>query len=147
MKKILMINGPNLNLLGSREPDVYGMDDLKSIENRLTKKAADLNFELGCFQTNAEHEMIEKIHDAKKNNVCFILINPGAFTHTSISVRDALLSVSIPFYEIHLSNTFSREEFRHKSYFSDIASGCIIGFGSHGYELGLIAAIKKIQQS
>ena len=132
MKKILVINGPNLNLLGSREPEVYGAEDLQSIENELMKQAYDESIDLKCFQSNAEHEIVDSIHDGNKNNVNFILINPGAFTHTSIAIRDALLAVDIPFYEIHLSNTFAREDFRHKSYFSDIARGCIIGLGSQG---------------
>ena len=147
MKKILVINGPNLNLLGSREPEVYGAEDLKSIENELMKQANDESIDLKCFQSNAEHEIVDSIHDGNKNNVNFILINPGAFTHTSIAIRDALLAVDIPFYEIHLSNTFAREDFRHKSYFSDIARGCIIGLGSQGYRLGLAAAIKELKKS
>ena len=147
MKKILVINGPNLNLLGSREPEVYGAEDLQSIENELMKQAYDESIDLECFQSNAEHEIVDSIHDGNKNNVNFILINPGAFTHTSIAIRDALLAVDIPFYEIHLSNTFAREDFRHKSYFSDIARGCIIGLGSQGYKLGLAAAIKELNKS
>ena len=147
MNNILLINGPNLNLLGSREPDVYGQRDLKSIEDYLTTIANKADCSLDCFQSNAEHEIVNKIHESQKIDTKFILINPGAFTHTSIAIRDALLGVATPFYEIHLSNTFSREEFRHKSYFSDIASGCIIGLGAHGYELALIAAIKKIELS
>ena len=147
MKKILLINGPNLNLLGSREPEVYGAEDLQSIENELIKQANDESIDLKCFQSNAEHEIVDSIHDGNNSNVNFILINPGAFTHTSIAIRDALLAVDIPFYEIHLSNTFSREDFRHKSYFSDIARGCIIGLGSHGYKLGLAAAIKELKTS
>ena len=101
MKKILVINGPNLNLLGSREPEVYGAEDLQSIENELMKQAYDESIDLKCFQSNAEHEIVDSIHDGNKNNVNFILINPGAFTHTSIAIRDALLAVDIPFYEIH----------------------------------------------
>ncbi len=147
MKKILVINGPNLNLLGSREPEVYGAEDLQSIENELMKQANDESIDLKCFQSNAEHEIVDSIHDGNKNNVNFILINPGAFTHTSIAIRDALLAVDIPFYEIHLSNTFAREDFRHKSYFSDIARGCIIGLGSQGYKMGLAAAIKELKKS
>ena len=147
MKKILVINGPNLNLLGSREPEVYGAEDLQSIENELMKQAYDESIDLKCFQSNPEHEIVDSIHDGNKNNVNFILINPGAFTHTSIAIRDALLAVDIPFYEIHLSNTFAREDFRHKSYFSDIARGCIIGLGSQGYRLGLAAAIKELKKS
>ena len=147
MKKILVINGPNLNLLGSSETEVYGAENLQSIENELMKQAHDESIDLKCFQSNAEHEIVDSIHDGNKNNVNFILINPGAFTHTSIAIRDALLAVDIPFYEIHLSNTFAREDFRHKSYFSDIARGCIIGLGSQGYKLGLAAAIKELKKS
>ena len=147
MNNILLINGPNLNLLGSREPDVYGQQYLKSIESYLIKIADEAGCSIDCYQSNAEHDIVNKIHESQKMGTQFILINPGAFTHTSIAIRDALLGVAIPFYEIHLSNTFSREEFRHKSFFSDIASGCIIGLGAHGYELALIAAMKKIDLS
>ncbi len=144
MRKILLVNGPNLNLLGSREPDVYGKENLKNIENLLVDKAKNSGVELNCFQSNAEHEIVEKIQECKALDTQFILINPGAFTHTSIAIRDAILAVDIPFYEIHLSNTFAREDFRHKSYFSDIATGCIFGLGAYGYELALKAAIKII---
>ncbi|MEC9415767.1 MAG: type II 3-dehydroquinate dehydratase [Pseudomonadota bacterium] len=147
MTKILLINGPNLNLLGSREPDVYGKENLKNIENLLMDRARESGVELNCFQSNAEHEIVEKIQESKTIKTRFILINPGAFTHTSIAIRDAILAVDIPFYEIHLSNTFARENFRHKSYFSDIATGCIFGLGAYGYELALKAAIKIIETS
>jgi len=147
MSKILLINGPNLNLLGSREPDVYGEENLKDIESLLVNKAKNSGVELVCFQSNAEHEIVEKIQESKTSDTQFILINPGAFTHTSIAIRDAILAVDIPFYEIHLSNTFARENFRHKSYFSDIATGCIFGLGAHGYELALKAAMKIIEAS
>ncbi|MGY8772909.1 MAG: type II 3-dehydroquinate dehydratase [Gammaproteobacteria bacterium] len=134
--KILVIHGPNLNLLGSREPDVYGLTTLNEINSGLEAKAESHNIALETFQSNAEHEIVSKIQEAM-NNVNYIIINPGALTHTSIAIRDALLGVGISFYEIHISNIFSREEFRQKSYFSDIASGVICGLGTHGYELAM----------
>lgn len=146
MAKLLLINGPNLNLLGSREPDVYGATGLKDIEAALTAQAKKDGHTLEAFQSNAEHEIVDRVQQAGAAGVRFILLNPGAFTHTSIAIRDALLAVSIPFIEIHLSNTFAREDFRHQSYFSDIASGCIIGLGAKGYELALGAAIAQIER-
>ena len=142
--KILVIHGPNLNLLGSREPDVYGSTTLDEINKGLALKAKANNIEFEAFQSNAEHEIVSKIQESI-NDIAYIIINPGALTHTSIAIRDALLGVSISFYEVHISNIFSREEFRHKSYFSDIASGVICGLGTHGYELALnhIIEIKK----
>jgi len=134
--KILVIHGPNLNLLGSREPDVYGSTTLNEINSGLVAKAESHNIALEIFQSNAEHEIVSKIQEAM-NNINYIIINPGALTHTSIAIRDALLGVGISFYEIHISNIFSREEFRQKSYFSDIASGVICGLGTHGYELAM----------
>jgi 3-dehydroquinate dehydratase II len=134
--KILVIHGPNLNLLGSREPDVYGSTTLNEINSGLEAKAQSNNIALETFQSNAEHEIVSKIQEAM-NNINYIIINPGALTHTSIAIRDALLGVGISFYEIHISNIFSREEFRQKSYFSDIASGVICGLGTHGYELAM----------
>ena len=135
----------NLNLLGSREPELYGAANLADIEKRLRALASDHGHSLTAFQSNAEHEIVECIQNAA-GNVDFILLNPGAFTHTSISMRDALLAVEIPFIEIHLSNIFSREDFRHKSYFSDIAAGCIFGLGAIGYELGLTAATQALNK-
>lgn len=140
MSVILLINGPNLNLLGSREPEVYGATRLKDIEARCTTLAAELGHELSCFQSNAEHELIDRVQAAATDGVDFIILNPGGFTHTSVALRDAFLAVQIPFIEIHLSNTFAREEFRQNSYFSDIASSCLFGFGAYGYELALQAA-------
>ena len=140
MSTILLINGPNLNLLGSREPAVYGAATLDDIEARSTAVATKLGHALECFQSNAEHELIDRVQQAGTDGVDFIVINPGAFTHTSVALRDALLAVGIPFIEIHLSNTFAREEFRHSSYFSDIAAACLFGCGAHGYELALQAA-------
>ena len=144
MSAILLVNGPNLNLLGSREPEVYGAARLKDIEARLTKLAGELGHTLACFQSNAEHALIDRVHKAQQDGVEFILINPGAFTHTSIALRDAFLAVRIPFIEIHLSNTFAREDFRHVSYFSDIAESCLFGFGAYGYELALHAASRHV---
>ena len=146
MANILLINGPNLNLLGTREPDVYGEMNLDTIEDNLMELAKQHTHSLDCFQSNAEHEIVNKIQACQNSDIQYILINPGAFTHSSIAIRDALLAINIPFFEIHLSNVFSREDFRHKSYFSDIAAGCLIGLGAHGYELALLAAIKKIEQ-
>jgi 3-dehydroquinate dehydratase II len=144
MANILLINGPNLNLLGSRERDVYGNTRLAEVENRLRELATETGHALDAFQSNAEHEIVDQIQQAA-GEVDFILLNPGAFTHTSVSIRDALLAVGIPFIEIHLSNIFAREEFRHKSYFSDIAAGCIFGLGVVSYEIGLLAAVRQLQ--
>ena len=144
MKKILVLHGPNLNLLGTREPEVYGSTTLDDINLQLVDEAAASGYELECFQSNSEHELIEKIHLARKESVERIIINPGAFTHTSVALRDAILGVDIPFYEIHLSNVHSREPFRQHSYFSDIAIGVICGFGAHGYQFALAAAIKEL---
>ena len=144
MSDLLLVNGPNLNLLGSREPDVYGADRLEDIEARCTELAQSLGHSLQCFQSNAEHELIDRVQQAARDKVAFIILNPGAFTHTSIALRDALLAVQIPFIEIHLSNTFAREEFRHNSYFSDIASSCLFGFGAYGYELAIQAASQYV---
>ncbi|MDB9813564.1 type II 3-dehydroquinate dehydratase [Gammaproteobacteria bacterium] len=134
--KILVIHGPNLNLLGSREPDVYGSTTLDEVNKGLELKAKANNIEFEVFQSNAEHEIVSKIQESM-NAINYIIINPGALTHSSIAIRDALLGIDISFYEVHISNIFSREEFRHKSYFSDIASGVICGLGTHGYELAL----------
>ena len=140
MSDLLLINGPNLNLLGSREPDVYGATRLEDIEQRCVELAQQHGHKLTCFQSNAEHELIDRVQQAASDGVDFIILNPGAFTHTSVALRDALLAVRIPFIEIHLSNTFAREEFRHHSYFSDIANSCLFGFGAYGYELAVQAA-------
>ena len=144
MSDFLLINGPNLNLLGSREPEVYGADRLEDIEKRCVDMAKTLGHSLVCYQSNAEHELIDRVQQAAADGVDFIILNPGAFTHTSIALRDALLAVQIPFIEIHLSNTFAREEFRHNSYFSDIASSCLFGFGAYGYELAVQAASQYV---
>ena len=144
MAKILLINGPNLNLLGSREPDVYGATTLGDIEQRCQATAKRLGHDLACYQSNAEHDLIDRVQQAAADGVAFIIFNPGAFTHTSIALRDAFLAVAIPFIEIHLSNTFAREEFRHNSYFSDIAQACLFGFGDYGYELAIEAASRHV---
>lgn len=147
MAKLLLINGPNLNLLGSREPGVYGSTALGDIEAALEALAKQSGHTLDCFQSNAEHEIVDRVQQGATDGISFILLNPGAFTHTSVAIRDALLAVAIPFIEIHLSNTFAREDFRQHSFFSDIASGCVIGLGAHGYELALRAAIAAAEQA
>ena len=147
MSSFLLINGPNLNLLGSREPDVYGAIRLEDIEKRCREVAGELGHTLACFQSNAEHELIDRVQQAAVDEVDFIILNPGGFTHTSIALRDAFLAVQIPFIEIHLSNTFAREEFRQNSYFSDIASSCLFGFGAFGYELALQAGSQHVSKS
>jgi len=146
MASILVINGPNLNLLGTREPAVYGAYTLESINARLTELAKAAGHHLQCLQSNAEYELVERIHAAKTEGIDFIIINPAAFTHTSVALRDALLAVAIPFIEVHLSNVHAREAFRHHSYFSDIAVGTIVGLGAQGYELALQAAQARINQ-
>ena len=146
MPDLLVINGPNLNLLGTREPKHYGSDTLDSINKTLSKLATDNNLSLDCVQSNAEAELIEIVHKAAKDKVRFIILNPAAFTHTSIALRDALSGVDIPFIEIHLSNVHAREAFREHSYFSDIAAGVISGLGAQGYELALQAAISQLNK-
>jgi 3-dehydroquinate dehydratase-2 len=144
MAALLLLNGPNLNLLGTREPERYGTTTLGEIEQRLRDVAADSGHSLAAFQSNAEHELIDRIHVAKSQGVAFILINPGAYAHTSIALRDAFLAVQIPFIEVHLSNVYAREAFRHHSYLSGIALGVITGLGPHGYELALQAALARV---
>jgi len=144
MARILLLNGPNLNLLGTREPAVYGTATLQDIETKLKGISLAQGHELIATQSNAEHELIGKIHATRGEQIGFVIINPGAFTHTSIALRDAFLSVGVPFIEIHLSNVFARETFRHHSYLSDIAVGCIYGLGPIGYELALQAAIARL---
>jgi len=144
MPDLLVINGPNLNLLGTREPLHYGSDSLDDINKRLQSQASEQGYSLECIQSNSEAELIEKIHQTKNNDVRFILINPAAFTHTSVALRDALSAVEIPFIEIHLSNVHAREAFREHSYFSDIAVGVISGLGAIGYELALQAALQQL---
>ncbi|OOZ41794.1 type II 3-dehydroquinate dehydratase [Solemya elarraichensis gill symbiont] len=144
MAKILVLNGPNLNLLGKREPDIYGSETLADIEKRLTGLASESADQVDFLQSNSEVGLLQRVHKASEDGTDFIIINPGAFTHTSIALRDALLGVDIPFIEVHLSNVHSRETFRQQSYLSDIAVGVITGLGSQGYELALAAAQKQI---
>ena len=144
---IYVLNGPNLNLLGQREPEVYGSDTLASIEERAKNAATRLGHELIAFQSNAEHELIGRIHRAPAEGVAFLIFNPGAFTHTSIALRDAIIGVQLPFIEVHVSNTRAREPFRHHSYFSDIAVGVIAGLGVFGYELAVRAAVRQLVRS
>ena len=146
MSTILILNGPNLNLLGEREPEIYGYDSLKDISSGLDEEAEKIDVTLNHQQFNSEAELIDAIHVASKEKMDFIIFNPGAFTHTSIALRDALLGVSIPFIEIHISNVFAREDFRKKSYLSDIAVGVISGHGIYGYELALMSAFNIINK-
>ncbi len=147
MANILILNGPNLNLLGTREPEIYGSDTLNDITNRLKQSVSSDDTAISQFQSNSESGLINKIHQASQDNIDFILINPAAFTHTSIALRDALLGTKIPFIEIHLSNVHKREEFRQQSYFSDIAVGTIVGLGAQGYELALQAALRYLESN
>jgi 3-dehydroquinate dehydratase-2 len=142
--KILVLHGPNLNLLGTREPEIYGRGTLADINRQLTERAEANGHELTCFQSNAEHELIDRIQQGRNDRTALILFNPGAFTHTSIALRDALAAVAIPFIEVHLSNVHAREPFRHHSYLSDIAVGVICGFGSDSYRLALEAAMHRL---
>jgi 3-dehydroquinate dehydratase-2 len=146
MARVLLLNGPNLNLLGSREPGIYGAQTLESIENRAAEVARESGHELSAFQSNAEHELIERIHRAPADGIAFLVFNPGAFTHTSVALRDAITAVRLPFIEVHLSNTHAREPFRKHSYFSDIAVGVITGLGAFGYELAVRAAARQLAQ-
>jgi 3-dehydroquinate dehydratase-2 len=146
MRRILLINGPNLNLLGQREPDHYGRDTLAAIEERLKAQAAGRGATLESFQSNAEHELVDRVQALAKQPADFVILNPGAFTHTSIALRDALLAVAVPFIEVHLSNVHAREPFRRHSYFSDIAVGSIAGLGAQGYELALTAALDRLDR-
>ena len=145
MKNILLINGPNLNLLGNREPEIYGSKSLDDIEKDLSVIANESGYQLLSFQSNAESEIVDWIHE-NADSALFLIINPGAFTHTSISIRDAILGTNISFIEVHISNIFSREEFRKESYFSDIAEGVISGLGFKGYKLALKAVLEIIKK-
>lgn len=147
MARVLLLNGPNLNLLGSREPAVYGTDTLESIEKRTAAVARETGHELTAFQSNAEHELIERVHHARAEGVSFLIVNPGALTHTSIALRDAILGTALPFIEVHLSNPQAREAFRRHSYFSDIAVGVISGLGAYGYEAAMRAAARRLGSS
>ena len=143
MKKILVLHGPNLNLLGSREASIYGVTSLTELNQRLQHEVDASKFALTFIQSNSETELINAIHQALNNKIAYIIINPAAYTHTSIALRDALLAVNIPFYEVHISNIYAREPFRHYSYFSDIAEGVISGLGLFGYVLALKAIIER----
>jgi len=144
MARVLLLNGPNLNLLGTREPSVYGTDTLESIEQRTAAIARETGHELIAFQSNAEHELIERIQRARSEGVAFLILNPGAFTHTSVALRDAVLASGLPLIEVHLSNPHAREAFRRHSYFSDIALGVISGLGAFGYEAAVRAAALRL---
>ena len=147
MATVLVLHGPNLDLLGGREPQHYGHTSLTAINARLESQAQASGHTLACFQSNAEHALVERIHAAQQESVAFIIINPAAFTHTSVALRDALSAVKIPFVEVHLSNVHAREAFRHHSYFSDIAVGVISGFGPQSYELALQVALARLPAS
>ena len=144
MAQLLVLNGPNLNLLGTREPEHYGTTRLEDIQARLEKLARASKHAVTFFQSNAEHELVERVHQAMNDGVAFIILNPAAYTHTSVALRDALAASRIPFIEVHLSNIHARERFRRHSYFSDIAVGVISGLGAQGYALALQAAIEQL---
>ncbi len=141
MARILVLHGPNLNLLSTRETHLYGESTLAEIDQALVARAQAAGHSLECFQSNAEHKLIDRVHLAREQGVAFIIINPAGFTHTSVALRDALLAVQIPFIEVHLSNIYARERFRCHSYFSDVAQGVITGVGPQGYALALKAAV------
>jgi len=141
--KILVLNGPNLNLLGTREPEIYGTETLHDIENRLKRLASESSIDIDFFQSNSEDGLIDRLHQAKKDSVDYVIINPGAFTHTSVALRDAFLGTSISFIEVHISNIYSREDFRKKSFLSDISTGLITGLGTAGYEFALSSIIRR----
>jgi 3-dehydroquinate dehydratase-2 len=143
---ILVLHGPNLNLLGTREPEIYGRTTLRQLDQRLARLAADDGSKLASFQSNHEGELIDRVHLAREEGVRFLLVNPGGLTHSSVSLRDALVGVAIPFIEVHLSNVHAREPFRRVSYFSDVAVGCIVGLGMKGYELALSYALARLQE-
>lgn len=147
MKKILVLHGPNLNLLGTREPSIYGQTTLNQINVGLIEAAKNANVDLTCFQSNSESDLIQAIHEASPSKINYIIFNPAAFTHTSVALRDALCAVAIPFIEVHLSNIHSREPFRHHSYFSDIAKGSITGLGAQGYLLALQVIIEELERT
>jgi len=145
MATILVINGPNLNMFGRREPEIYGTETLEDVIDNLLELADEYNVRLLDFQSNAEHEIVERIHQAMDDGTNYIIINPAAFTHTSVAIRDALATINVPFIEVHLSNIYKREEFRHHSYFSDLAEGVIAGLGTKGYQLAFEAIIYKLE--
>ena len=141
--KILVLNGPNLNLLGTREPEIYGTETLYDIEQKLTTQASEKSIDIDFFQSNSEDGLIDRLHQAKKDSVDYVIINPGAFTHTSVALRDAFLGTNIPFIEVHISNIYSREDFRKKSFLSDISTGLITGLGTAGYEFALSSITRR----
>lgn len=143
VKHVLLLNGPNLNLLGSREPRLYGSDTLAAIESRLSEQARQAGVDFAAYQSNSEAELVERIQTAAREGVNFIILNPAAYTHTSVAMRDALAAAAIPFVEVHLSNVFARESFRQRSYFTDLAVGMIGGLGAKGYELALAYAVQS----
>ncbi|WP_353249501.1 type II 3-dehydroquinate dehydratase [Salinisphaera sp. T31B1] len=147
MAHLLLLNGPNLNLLGTREPTIYGHDTLADVQARLTRRAQDNGHTLSCFQSNSEGALIERIHSARDEHVACALFNPAGYTHSSVALRDALLATDLSFIEIHLSNTAARESFRHHSYFADIAIGTITGFGAQGYDMALDAAMRRVSDT
>lgn len=144
MATLLILHGPNLNLLGTREPDIYGHTTLAAINQKLEIVGHVAGHQVVCFQSNAEHELINRVQQAQQENVAYIIINPAGLTHTSVALRDALAATRIPFIEVHLSNIYSREDFRRHSYFSDLATGVISGLGAQGYELALAAALQRL---
>ena len=144
MAKVLLINGPNLNLLGQREPEIYGSDTLADIESRLQAQAKAAGHELMCFQSNTEGDIVDRIQAAQSEGVVYIIINAGALTHTSVALQDVLAATAIPFIEVHISNVYAREAFRHHSYLSALASGIIVGIGTQGYELAMEAVIRRL---
>jgi 3-dehydroquinate dehydratase II len=144
MARILLVNGPNLNLLGTREPEIYGAETLGDIETRAAAVARECGHELVAFQSNAEHALIDRIHQADREATDFLILNPGAFTHTSVALRDAIAAVRLPFVEVHLTNIHAREAFRRHSYFSDVAVGSIVGLGAYGYELAVRAVTRLL---
>ena len=144
MANLLLLNGPNLNLLGTREPEVYGHTTLAEIESDITALAERDGHRIECFQSNAEHELVERIHQAPRAGIDCAIINPGAFTHTSVAIRDAFLATDLPFIEIHISNIHQRERFRRRSYLSDVAAGVIVGLGPTGYRLAYQAALSRL---
>lgn len=144
--RVLVLHGPNLNLLGTREPKVYGRETLERINSRLKAAGRDAGVDVECFQSNLEGELIERVQAAKQDGTGFIVVNPAGYTHTSVALRDALAGVAIPFIEVHLSNVHAREAFRHRSYFSDIAVGTITGLGSRGYDFALACAIEAVSR-
>jgi len=146
LSKLLLVNGPNLNLLGSREPGMYGSQTLADIEAGLKAEAADLGYSLACTQSNHEGELVDRIHQAGRDGVAAIIINAGAYTHTSVALRDALLAVAIPYCEVHISNVYAREAFRHHSHLSEKAAGVIVGCGPIGYRLALLALHERLRR-